>query len=65
MAQAEATVLIDNNESVRATRWQLPPGTAVGFHRHDFDYVIVPLTTARIELRSSRRVRRDELSWSR
>jgi hypothetical protein len=52
MAQAEATVLIDN-ESVRATRWQLPPGTAVGFHRHDFDYVIVPLSTARIELLDS------------
>ncbi len=52
MAQAEATVLIDN-ESVRVTRYQLPPGTAVGFHRHDFDYVIVPLSTARIELLDS------------
>ncbi len=52
MAQAEATVLIDN-ERVRATRWQLPPGTAVGYHRHDFDYVVVPLSTARIELLDS------------
>jgi beta-alanine degradation protein BauB len=49
MAQAEATVLIDN-ETVRVTRWRLPPGAAVGFHRHDFDYVVVPLTTARLEL---------------
>jgi quercetin dioxygenase-like cupin family protein len=49
MAQAEATVLIDN-ESVRVTRWQLPPGTVVGFHRHEFDYVVVPLSTARLEL---------------
>lgn len=49
MGQIEATVLIDN-ESVRVTRYRLPPGAAVGFHRHDFDYVIVPLSTARLEL---------------
>ena len=48
MAQAEPTLHIDN-ESVRVTRWRLPPGAAVGFHRHDFDYVIVPLSTARHE----------------
>jgi hypothetical protein len=52
MAQAEATVLIDN-ETVRVTRWRLPPGAAVGFHRHEFDYVVVPLTTARLELLDS------------
>ena len=49
MEQAEATLYIDN-EATRVTHWRLPPGAAIGFHRHDFDYVIVPLTTARLEL---------------
>jgi hypothetical protein len=36
MAEAEAMLHI-GNESVRVTRWRLPPEAAVGFHRHDFD----------------------------
>ena len=27
----------------RVTRWHLPPGSATGHHRHEFDYVIVPV----------------------
>jgi quercetin dioxygenase-like cupin family protein len=47
--RATPTVLIDN-ESVRVTRWHFVPGAATGWHRHEYDYVIVPLTDGRLEL---------------
>ena len=43
------TVLIDN-ESVRVTRWRFAPGAATGWHRHEHDYVIVPLTDGSLTL---------------
>ncbi len=42
--KAIPTVLIDN-ERVRVTEWRFPPGSATGWHRHELDYVVVPLTT--------------------
>jgi quercetin dioxygenase-like cupin family protein len=33
------------NDRVRVTRWSFAPGAATGFHRHEHDYVVVPLTT--------------------
>ena len=29
---------------VRVTEWRLPPDTATGHHRHEYDYVVVPMT---------------------
>lgn len=29
---------------VRVTEWRLPAGSAIGHHRHEFDYVVVPIT---------------------
>ncbi len=43
------TVLIDNR-SVRVTRWRFAPGAATGWHRHEHDYVIVPLTDGTLRL---------------
>ena len=40
--QAEAIRQIDN-EHVRVTEWRFAPGAATGWHRHDYDYVIVPI----------------------
>jgi quercetin dioxygenase-like cupin family protein len=39
---AERTVQIDNDR-VRVTHWRFAPEAATGWHRHEFDYVIVPL----------------------
>lgn len=39
---AEATVQIDAPH-VRVTRYRFPPGSATGWHRHAFDYVVVPI----------------------
>ena len=43
------TVLIDN-ERVRVTQWRFAPGAATGWHRHEHDYVIVPLTDGTLTL---------------
>lgn len=40
---ATSDVQIDNDE-VRVTEWRLGPGSATGHHRHEMDYVIVPVT---------------------
>ncbi len=40
---AKSDVQIDNAE-VRVTEWRLEPGAATGHHRHEMDYVIVPVT---------------------
>ena len=40
---ARATVQVDTAE-VRVTEWRLPVGTAIGHHRHEHDYVVVPIT---------------------
>lgn len=42
---AQSDVQIDNDE-VRVTEWRLPPGGATGHHRHEMDYVIVPVTNS-------------------
>ncbi|WP_137120059.1 cupin domain-containing protein [Segeticoccus rhizosphaerae] len=42
-------VQIDNPE-VRATRWTLAQGEETGQHRHEYDYVVVPLAVARMQV---------------
>ena len=39
-----------NNAQVRVTEWQFEPGAATGFHRHEFDYVVVPLVDGLLRL---------------
>ena len=46
------TVQIENGR-VRVTEWRFPPGTSTGFHRHEYDYVVVPMTTARLRILSA------------
>jgi quercetin dioxygenase-like cupin family protein len=43
MEQAEASVTVDS-ERIRVTSWTFAPGQATGMHRHEFDYVVVPVT---------------------
>ena len=46
---ATPTVQVDN-ERVRVTEWRFAPGAATGWHRHEYDYVVVPMTTGRLLL---------------
>ncbi len=48
-ANATPTLLIDNDRT-RVTEWRFPPGAATGFHRHEYDYVVVPRTTGKLKL---------------
>lgn len=41
---ATPTVMVENDR-VRVTEWRFPPGGATGWHRHDMDYVVTPMTT--------------------
>jgi quercetin dioxygenase-like cupin family protein len=50
--QAVATVVIDN-ERVRVTEWRFAPGAATGHHRHEYPYVVVPMTTGPLAIRSA------------
>jgi beta-alanine degradation protein BauB len=43
MEQAEASVTVDS-ERIRVTSWMFAPGQATGMHRHEFDYVVVPVS---------------------
>ncbi|MBE8157897.1 MAG: cupin domain-containing protein [Betaproteobacteria bacterium] len=33
----------EDNARTRVTRWTFAPGAETGWHRHEYDYVIVPL----------------------
>ena len=39
------SVLHVENERTRVTEWRLAPGAETGAHVHEFDYVIVPITS--------------------
>ena len=41
--RAKPTVQIDDRK-VKVTRWDFPPGTETGWHTHEMDYIVVPLT---------------------
>jgi beta-alanine degradation protein BauB len=45
--RALPTVQIDDG-IVRVTEWRFSPGAATGWHRHEYPYVVVPLTTGRL-----------------
>jgi quercetin dioxygenase-like cupin family protein len=43
------TVQVDN-DLTRVTQWRFAPGAATGYHRHQYDYVIVPVKTGTLKL---------------
>jgi quercetin dioxygenase-like cupin family protein len=46
---AVPTVQVDN-ERVRVTEWRFAPGATTGWHRHEHDYVVVPMTTGQLRI---------------
>lgn len=49
---ATPTVQIDN-EKIKVTRWDFPPNGQTGWHRHEMNYLVVPLTTGTLLLETS------------
>jgi beta-alanine degradation protein BauB len=47
--KAQPTVQVDN-ERVKVTEWRFIPEAETGWHRHAYDYVIVPITSGRLQL---------------
>jgi len=47
--QATPTVQIDNPRTL-VTEWRFPPGAETGWHQHQMDYVVVPLTSGTLQL---------------
>jgi beta-alanine degradation protein BauB len=39
-----------DNARVRVTRHRLAPGAHTRFHRHEYDYVVVPVTAGRMRM---------------
>jgi quercetin dioxygenase-like cupin family protein len=48
-ARAVPAVQVDD-ATVRVTEWRFAPGAATGWHRHEHPYVVVPMTTGRLEV---------------
>ena len=46
---AIATVQVDD-DNVRVTRWDFPPGSETGWHRHGMAYVVVPVSDGKMLL---------------
>ena len=49
LTPAIATVQTETPE-VRVTEWRLAPSTATGHHRHEHDYVVVPMTDGELTI---------------
>jgi len=58
---AVSTVQLENDR-VKVTEWRFAPGASTGWHRHQFDYVIVPMTTGRLCVDDGREQRMAELT---
>ena len=41
--KAKPTIQIDDKR-VKVTRWNFSPGAETGWHKHEIDYIVVPLT---------------------
>jgi quercetin dioxygenase-like cupin family protein len=50
-----------DGERVRVTQWRIAPGEATGWHRHDHDYVVVPVTAGTLVLDDGRSATEAEL----
>lgn len=46
---AKGTKQIETDRVV-VTEWRFPPGGHTGWHRHGLDYVVVPITSGRLDI---------------
>ncbi len=47
--EAQATVQVENDRVI-VTEWRFAPGAETGWHRHGYDYVVVPQTSGSLLL---------------
>ncbi len=49
-ATAAVGTLKAEDDNVRVTEWRFPPGAATGWHKHEYDYVVVPLLDGQLRI---------------
>lgn len=59
--KATPTIQVDNDRVV-VTEWRFTPGAETTWHRHSYDYVVVPLTTGKLLLDDGKTERTAELT---
>jgi len=62
--QAQPTVQVDNDR-VKVTEWRFAPGAETGWHRHGYDYVVLPMTTGKLKSFDGKEERIAELTAGR
>ena len=50
-SKAKPTVQLETDRVI-VTEWRFDPGAETGWHRHAYDYVVVPQTTGRLLIQS-------------
>jgi quercetin dioxygenase-like cupin family protein len=53
MRPKAASKLLQETERVIVTEWRFVPGAETGWHRHQHDYVVVCLTTGKLQAETS------------
>lgn len=61
---AKGTVQVDN-ERVLVTEWRFAPGAETTWHRHGYDYVVVPMTTGKLQIDDGKETRFADLTEGR
>ncbi len=50
MSQPATPTVQEDNDQVRVTEWRFAPGAETGFHIHEMDYIVVPITDGKLKL---------------
>ncbi|MFC5337564.1 cupin domain-containing protein [Leucobacter denitrificans] len=53
MGTGSHSVVQLENEHFRVTEWTIEPGGSIPMHRHDYEYVVVPMVTGRMHAENS------------
>lgn len=48
-SKATSTIQVENDR-LRIAEWRFAPGAETGWHRHEYDYAVVPMTTGNLLL---------------
>ena len=47
--QAQPSLQVENART-RVTEWRFAPGAETGWHRHEYDYVVVPMLSGSLKI---------------
>lgn len=50
--QANSDIQINNNKVI-ITRWDFSPNDETGWHKHGYDYIVVPITDGKLTLETT------------